>query len=213
MKFCECGAALGPLLHHGYCCPLLSVRNKIRNSAHRSLAFGFRKIFADFINAKQLNSTILKSEPHLKDYFVLKDERINLQTVKTRGDITWSNDVNSIIFDVSTTESTASHNYTVGSAGSIYLKKKMYQYIHWDVNANGNKLEMLITETFCTIPQETTDLLTDLVKEKTEGNTREYNYFIKQFFERLSVLMQNIRASAYWKLYNFHSFQRYVSPI
>ena len=96
MKFCECGARLGPLLHHGYCCPLLSVRNKIRNSAHRSLAFGFRKMFADFINAKQLNSTILKSEPHLKDYFVLKDERINLQTVKTRGDITWSNDVNSI---------------------------------------------------------------------------------------------------------------------
>ena len=148
MKFCECGAPLGPLLHHGYCCPLLRVRTKIRNSAHRSLAFGIRKLFADFINAKKLNSSISKGEPYLEDYFVRKENLPNLQLIKTRGDIIWANDGNAVIFDVSTTESTIPQNYSVGSAGSVYLNKKAYEYVHWDVNSNANTFQILITETF-----------------------------------------------------------------
>jgi hypothetical protein len=206
--YCECGEKIGPLMHHGYRCKFKSVRNKIRNNAHRSLSIGMRKLLNDFVYTKKINASVLKNEPILKDFFLPQD--VNIIPRKKRGDILLADETCFRIIDVSMTESTVQDKYKIGSAGAVHLGRKFYEYRQWNLNGNNNKLIILVTETFCTIPEETKRQLKKIVRTAIE-DMNEYNSVIKQFFERLSIIMHNIRTYAYWNLYNLHSSERFLA--
>jgi len=70
---CRCGAQVGPFFSHCYKCPLMNVRNQIRNNLHKEFKNKFSDIMKMRIETANLNRRVDNVEPRLEDYFIRKN--------------------------------------------------------------------------------------------------------------------------------------------
>jgi len=94
--------------------------------------------------------------------------------------------------------------YECGLAGKIGERRKLEEFRDWDISSSENKFAVLVMETFCTISKETKRFLKNIVK-KNSDDENESSLLIKQLFERLSIMMHNIRIHGYSRIYSLHS--------
>jgi len=225
---CRCGAQVGPFFSHCYKCPLMNVRNQIRNNLHKEFKNKFADIMKMRIETANLNRRVDNVEPRLEDYF----ERRNMEPqppdpdpgpnyfqssqfdargfqngVKVRADMrVQMTDLNSnLIIDYTFVEPTAtSYIGTYNKAGQAAKKGKenklKNEYKHWNVDNNNNQG----ANNFKVIAVETFGVVIvddiHLIFNKFIHEKENNARVLQSVMQQLSVAFHTIRAKQFYDM-------------
>jgi hypothetical protein len=164
---CKCGSRVGPFFSHCYRCPVMDLRNPIRNALHKELKIKIASIIKHRIGQASLNCTVLEAEPLLRDHYAQRQSQniqlpvnvdapehlINANGVKVRADLAiHHHDENRYrIVDFSFTEPTSTTHLPynkVGQAAERQVGAKLREYQHWDLDSSEDRLTIFSVETF-----------------------------------------------------------------
>jgi hypothetical protein len=213
-KFCLCGADVGDFLSHVTRCPVMKVRNQVRNAMHKELKFKVGDIIQHRIKLGGVDRRIVgPAEPNLSDYFertayappemVLNSQEGDTQQryqVKVRGDMAvYHQDENkSVVVDFTFIEPTTDQirKYDKpGEAAEVATKRKLEEYKYWDYTNSSNSLIIFSVETFGVVSKGAMEYLRSFIVGRENGG------IIKQTInQQLSVALHTMRAKAFVKM-------------
>jgi hypothetical protein len=217
-KYCQCDKEIGPFFSHCYRCPVLQVRNPIRNSLHKEMKERFSDILKARINISNQNCRVLEGEPRLENYFerlvpppdppdpgpnyfqsTQFDRRGFEGVVKVRADMgVQLTDLNkNLVIDFTFVEPTArTFIGTYNKAGQAAImgrdNKKKNEYKHWKVDGDyvTNKFKVVAVETFgIVLKEDIVSIFGQFINEKEDRGG-----VLNLVTQQLSVAVHTMRA-------------------
>jgi hypothetical protein len=204
-KYCMCGMPMDSLGNHALLCPRMTIRTKLRNSAHAGLCVAIKSAFSECIRGSGL--VILNGEPKASDYFEVKYNALktsknpdvrNPHTAQRRFDFAikdHNGTLPTIVVDgtmICPLSSAIKRYNTAGDAAVFAQKTKIVKYMRnfhlenrllgephfFAVETNGSiaPTSRKLCKRFAQISREPTDIA------------------IQKIFQRISVSLHRIRA-------------------